>query len=271
MTKLGIGTYAYAWAIGVSGYDTPHPMDLFAFIETLAEHQIKIAQIADNIPLDGLSDAQLKQVKSLADDKDIKLEVGTRGIAPEHLQRYIRIASLLNSPILRTVVDTKDHHPSAQEVIDILKPQLSHFEDAGIVLAIENHDRFPAKTLVNIMQALDSPYVGICLDTVNSFGAMEGTDYVVNTLAPYVVNLHIKDFSIARHAHNMGFNLIGTPAGQGMLDIAQVMQILNAQGRDYNTILELWTSPESSIEATIDKEAQWAQQSIAFLRTLIKD
>lgn len=271
MTKLGIGTYAYAWAIGVSGYDTPNLMDVFQFIETVDNHGVKVAQIADNIPLHELSSEQLTQLKSLADDKGISLEVGTRGITADHLNIYIAIALQLSSPILRVVVDTNDHHPSPDEVINLLQPQLQAFEEANIILAIENHDRFPAQTLVKIMQTLDSPYVGICLDTVNSFGSLEGPAYVIEKLAPYVVNLHVKDFSIARHDHNMGFTLIGTPAGQGMLDTAWVMQQLDKYGRDYNAILELWPPPENTIQATIAKEHQWAGQSISYLRTLLKD
>lgn len=272
MTKLGIGTYAYAWAIGVSGYDTPDSMDVFQFIKTVDRHGVKVAQIADNIPLHTLSDVQLKQLKSLADNRDISLEVGTRGIQSQHLLGiYIDLAHFLGSSILRVVVDSDRHYPSPDEVVDLVRPHLSHLQDMNIILAIENHDRFPAETLVKIMQTLDSPYVGICLDTVNSFGSLEGPAYVIEKLAPYVVNLHVKDFSIARHEHNMGFMLIGTPAGQGMLDTEWVMRQLDKYGRDYNAILELWPPPENTVQATIAKEHQWVQQSISFLRTLLKD
>jgi len=271
MTQLGIGTYAYAWAIGVPGYDIPDPMDAFAFVETVARHDIKVAQIADNIPLHTLEQDELTRLKSVADAKGVTIEVGTRGIASDHLAVYTQIAKQMNSPILRVVVDTDKHHPSPSEVVDLLRPQLKQLEDDNIILAIENHDRFPAQTLVDIVKSLDSHYVGICLDTVNSFGSLEGPVYVVKALAPYVVNLHVKDFSIARHDHNMGFTLIGTPAGQGMLDVRGVMEQLDAHGRDYNAILELWPPPENRIDATIAKERRWAEQSISFLRTLIKD
>ena len=73
--------------------------------------------------------------------------------------------------------------------------------------------------LADIVTSIDSPNVGICLDTVNSFGSLEGPAVVVEALGPYVVNLHVKDFSIRRHDHNMGFTLTGTPAGQGQLDL----------------------------------------------------
>lgn len=272
MTRLGIGSYAYAWAIGVPGYDTPDPMDVFAFIEIVAEHGVTVAQIADNLPLHELSFDELKCLKSLADDKHIAIEVGTRGIQSQDLlETYIDLARFFGSPILRVVVDSPQHHPSPADVINILRSQVNRLEQANIILAIENHDRFPARSLADIIRALDSPYVGICLDTVNSFGSLEGPEYVVKTLAPYVVNLHVKDFSIARHDHNMGFTLIGTPAGQGVLDIRWVMEQLDVYRQDYNAILELWPPPENTVQETIEKERQWAKQSITFLRNIIED
>ncbi len=268
--KLGIGSYAYAWSIGVAGYTQPSlPMTTIGLVRRAAELGVHLVQIADNLPLDKLDrlafDALLAEAKRL----DVDIEVGTRGIQPDHLQKYLDIAQRCGSPILRVVVDTAAHHPSASEVIDLLKPMLPDFEAAGITLAIENHDRFKVQTLVEILTALDSPYAGICLDTVNSFGALEDPQRVINTLAPYVSNLHIKDFQIRRLGHNMGFMIDGTPAGQGMLDIPTLLKQL--QGRSFNAILELWPAPEATIDATAAKEESWVVASIPYLRQHIHE
>lgn len=67
----------------------------------------------------------------------------------------------------------------------------------------------------------------------------------------------------------MGFTIEGRPAGQGKLDAAWLIDVLKRQGRDCNAILELWTPPEDTLEATIAKEQRWAEESIVYLRTLI--
>jgi L-ribulose-5-phosphate 3-epimerase UlaE len=69
----------------------------------------------------------------------------------------------------------------------------------------------------------------------------------------------------------LGFTLEGTPAGQGQLNVPWLLDRLRSAGRDVNAILELWISPEDSLEATIAKERQWLAQSIAYLRGLIPD
>jgi sugar phosphate isomerase/epimerase len=147
---------------------------------------------------------------------------------------------------------------------------MSEFEAANVRLAIENHDRFRARQLVEILQAVDSEYLGICLDTVNSFGAGEGPDAVVAALGSYVINLHIKDFTIRRHPSMLGFEVQGTPAGQGMLNIPWLLESLrHAARQDFNGVLELWTPPESTTEQTIEKESRWVEESLTYLRRLI--
>ena len=92
---------------------------------------------------------------------------------------------------------------------------------------------------------------------------------VVDALAPWAVNLHVKDFNIRRADHMMGFTIEGTPAGQGRLDLPWLLEKLLPFERDFNAILELWTPPEDDLPATIAKEDRWVQESINYLRKII--
>ena len=273
--RLGLGSYAYAWAVGIPGYPPPAtPMTALRLLERAAELGLHLVQIADNLPLDHLSDVERGALRARAVTLGVAVEVGTRGIAPEHLRHYLAIAREFGSPILRIVVDSANHHPAVEEIIATLRAILPEFEQAGITLAIENHDRFSVETLRSIIQQAGSHALGICLDTVNSFGAGEGPGVVVPLLGPYVVNLHVKDYTIRRHHHNLGFEIEGTPAGAGALAIPALLESLarlNVTGRDFNAILELWPPPESTTEATIAKEDAWVVQSVAYLRQYIHE
>lgn len=272
MTKLGLGSYGVAWSIGVAGYEPPpHPLDGFGLVRLTADLGLKLTQIADNVPLHTLSDAERASLRALADSSGVAVEIGTRGIMPDHLQQYLALAQYFRSPILRVVVDTADHHPTAQEVVDLLRPQLTHFDSAGVTLAIENHDRFKAQTLADIIAALNHRCVGICLDTVNSFGALEGPEIVVATLGRFVVNLHVKEFVIRRLDHNMGFMVTGTPAGQGMLNIRWLLDTLHGYGCEFNAIIETWLSPAATMPETIQQEQAWVRASVRYLRGLIPE
>lgn len=272
MTRLGLGTYAVAWAIGVPGYEQPEkPMDAFEFVRFADELGLKLVQIADNLPLDTLNETERQRLRDDADARGIAVEVGTRGISTDHLRHYLGIARFFRSPILRVVVDTKTHHPSPEDVVSLVRAVLPELESAGITLAIENHDRFKARTLAGIIEAINSPNVGVCLDTVNSFGSLEGPEVVLATLGRHVVNLHVKEFIVRRLGHNMGFEVTGMPAGQGMLDVPWLLKTLDEYGRTYNAIIELWPAPEATMQATVDKELAWVRQSVTYLRTIIPE
>ena len=267
--KLGLGSYALAWAIGVPGYPPREPLDVFGFVHVAAQHCFGLVQIADNLPLAELSGAELDRLKKLTQDLGIEVEVGTRGVADGNLERYLEIAESFGSSLLRVVVDSPDHHPSPDEVIRILEKVLPKFEQKNVTLALENHDRFSAATLLSVVTALDSPNVGVCLDTANSFGALEGPGVIVETLGPFVVNLHVKDFTVERAPHNLGFTISGTPAGQGRLDVPWLFRTLRARGREFNAVLELWPPPEATLAETIVKEARWVGESAAYLRSVL--
>ncbi len=170
---------------------------------------------------------------------------------------------------MRIVIDTADHYPDQEEVVRALRAVAPEFERAGVCIAVENHDRFSASVLADIVRRVESDHIGVCLDTVNSFGALEGPEVVLEILGPYVVNLHIKDFAVFRASHMMGFSVEGRPAGQGRLNVPWLLQTLRDWDRDPNAILELWTPPEEELKATIRKEEAWAVQSVKYLRTLI--
>ncbi|MFP3896630.1 MAG: sugar phosphate isomerase/epimerase family protein [Anaerolineales bacterium] len=270
--RLGISSYTYTWAIGVAGHpQPPEPLEAMDLLDRAVALSVNVVQIADNLPLHRLPPAELEHLADRAKTLDIDIEVGTRGIAPDHLERYLELAERLGSPILRVVTDTAEDQPSEGEIVDTIKDLVPAFKRASVVLAVENHDRFKAQQLAGILRRIDSDHVGVCLDTVNSFGALEGPEVVVETLGPWTVNVHIKDFDIFRASHLMGFTIEGRPAGRGRLDVPWLLGELEAMGRDPNAILELWTPPEETQEETVAKEAAWARESVEYLRRLIPD
>ncbi len=269
--RLGISSFTYGWAIGVPGYLPQYPLGVMGLLDKALELGVRLIQVADNLPLDQVPPEELSAFQAHAVQHGVSIEVGTRGIAPDHLLCYLVLAQRFDSPILRVVIDTADHHPDAEEIVVTLRAVIPKFEQAGVCLAIENHDRFKAATLADIIDRIGSRYVGICLDTVNSFGAQEGPEAVLKVLGPLTVNLHIKDFAVIRARHNMGFAIEGRSAGQGQLDIPWLLRELNRMGRDVNAILELWTPPQERLEDTIALEDAWARSSIAYLRSFIAD
>jgi len=270
--RLGISSYTYVWAVAVPGYRPPRePLTAAGLLARAAELGVRVVQIADNLPLDRMSSGEIAELATMAREHGLQIEVGTCGIEPKHLRPCLKLAVQLQSPLLRVVIDTDVCQPSLNEVVASLKELLPEFAAANVRLAIENHDRFPARTLAEIVEHCYSPFLGICLDTANSLGCGEDVHTVLNVLRPHIINVHIKDFRVVRLTHKKGFVVEGCPAGQGVLDIPALIAELRKLQRELSVVLELWPAPEATIEQSIAKEEAWARESIAYLRQFISD
>jgi sugar phosphate isomerase/epimerase len=265
----GISSYTYTWSIGVPGKEPGNPMTVFQLIDKAVELGVQIVQVADNLPLDKFSKPDLLKIKNYAAGSGIQIEVGSKKMTPENLEKYIEIAAFFESPIVRFVIDGDGFQPELGEVRQMVRNAVPLLEKNETVLAIENHDRFKAGDFIEIVEAAGSNFVAICLDTVNSMGAGEGLETVMGKLAPLTVNLHVKEFLIQRVPHKMGFVIEGCPLGQGMLPLSELIRQLPQKCR--SAILEQWTPPEETIEKTIEKEARWAELSIKYLKDILKN
>jgi 3-oxoisoapionate decarboxylase len=266
--RPGLSSYTYTWAVGVPGSVPAKPMSAFDLIDKTFSSGLNLVQIADNLPLENWTSEQLHDLAGYAGNKNVAIEMGGRGLTPEHTIKCLQAAEALHSPILRMVIDEPGFEPDLQSVIRIILDLLPRFESRKIRLAIENHDRFKAREFEEIIRSVGSEWVGICLDSVNSMGAGEGFEEVSNILLPYTINLHVKDFTIKRVSHKMGMVIGGVPAGKGMLDISGIIKKLTILNRCQSAILELWTPPENLPEETVKKEDEWAAESIRYLKTI---
>jgi sugar phosphate isomerase/epimerase len=267
--QLGISTYSFPWSIGVGSFLPSHPLTSTELLQYASQKDLSFVQFGDNYPLHCLEDYELNELKYKADHLKIKVQVGTRKLTVENVINYISIARILETDFIRIVIDDEDYHPPVNQVIGIINQLLPYLHQSNLRLAIENHDRFPALTLKHIVESTDNDRVAICLDTANSLGAGEGLGEVISVLAPYTFNLHIKDFTVKRMPHKMGFKISGCIAGSGILNIPSVIEQIRKYGRCYSAILELWSDPAPSIEETIQKEKESVEKSIDYMKKLM--
>lgn len=267
--KLGIGTYTYMWSIGFAGARPAVPMDAFGLLSKARQLGVHVVQFGPNLPLVDLSEEQLWKVVDFARDAGIELEIGTRCLEAPNLRRHIELAARVGCTLVRTVPELSTGAlPTRAELVHLLREIVPVLEKHRVRLAMENAD-LPAQDLADALDTLHNPWLGITLDTANSLAVPEGTRQVVQTLARHTMCFHVKDFSVRRAWHRMGFVVEGTPAGKGQLDIPWVLGELKAAKAKANAILELWPPEQTEIQATIALEKEWAKESIRYLRQYI--
>ncbi len=260
--NIGISSWSYGWAVGINGYLPETPMNLDCLLEKAAELGVPVLQIADNLSLESLSLSELEKFASKASCLGVQLEIGTSGVSNQHIAQYLEIAKTLNAKILRTLLHDKNGSPSIFDAEREICKSLHLLEKYNVTLAIENHDFFHSKQLRKLIDNINHPLVGACLDPVNNLAKGESASEVLETLAPVTVNFHCKDFQIHRKPSLLGFDVVGCPVGEGLLDLNRCASILPS---DISWIIEMWTPFQANIEATIKTEADWVKKSVEFL------
>jgi sugar phosphate isomerase/epimerase len=269
-SQIGLSTYALFWELSDR---VPEPLTLAGAVDRTRELGLGLLQVCDYAPLETWDDVQLKELREHADAQGVTLEVGTKGIRPERLRHFLHVAQLLGSDLVRSMLNTPadgdepGHTPSVAEAATILRELIGEYEEAGVKLALETYEQVPTADLLAVVREMGSPNLGICLDPANVVAALENPHQVVEAVAPYVLNLHIKDFAFQRQEGWVGFVYTGAPTGEGLLDYDHMAAAIRPAEKNLNQIIEHWLPWQGSPEETIRTERQWTQQTIDYLRS----
>lgn len=265
---MDVAISSFAFGCSVAG-QKPR-FDVFSLIQFARRHGVRVVQIGDHLPLHEMPVGALNRLRESARDSGVRIEIGARGLTERHLSAYVDLCVRLEAKMLRFVVDQAGCEPAPDHIVSLLRNALPGLHAAGVVLGLENHDRFPARVLRSLVDAVDDPQVGVCLDTANSFGAGEGLEYVTSILAPVTVNLHVKDVTIRRFPHQQGFLIEGCELGTGVLPIRETIAAVRLPGRCPTAVLEAWTTPMADHEQTCRIEVERAARGLDTLRRWLK-
>lgn len=274
---LGLSTYAYFWRMSDR---VPAPMSLDDALRDAASHDgVDLFQICDHLPLDTASDERLAEIRALAEELGLTLEVGTRGTHPDHLARYLHVARALGATLVRSMWGSGDDLPDASETERRLREALPAYEAAGVTLALETYEVVATADLVAVVQAIGSDHLGICLDPANTVAHLEHPADVVAACAPHTRNWHVKDSGFTRSPGWVGFQYTGVRTGTGILDYDAVRATIGPDARGINRVIEFWlpwqdehagAEPlpgETPAQTTTRTEAAWTEHTIDYIRS----
>ncbi|MEE3664021.1 TIM barrel protein [Brenneria sp. g21c3] len=259
---IGLSTYAFFWR---ASSRVPTPLGLEAMLEQTAEAGASVFQICDYAALETLSAPELEHLRQRAVDQGVQLELGTRGLATEHLSRYLAMARALDVRFVRTMFNSAAHKPTQEEALALLRRVLPEFEKQDVRLGLETYEQVKTRDVLAVVDAIDSPALGICLDPGNCVAALEYPREVIDMAASRVVNLHIKDFAFARQEGWVGFTYSGCLLGNGLLDYDYLQQAVRPNENNINQIVEHWLPWQSNAEETCRLEEVWTRHSLHYL------
>lgn len=260
--KIGLSTYAYFWQLSEKA---PRTMSLFEAIDDSQRLGATVFQICDYPAITGWTSRELARLAQHAAQAGITLELGTKGVTPDHLQRYLALAGELDCALLRTMINSPDHRPTLSEAQRCLETVLPAFEKQGVAICLETYEQVPTDDNIALVKAINSGLVGICLDPANCVASLESPMDVVAKTAPYVLNWHVKDFAFSRRDGWVGFTLAGAKLGEGLLRYDEIYPHIEPQIRGINQIIEHWLPWQGDGESTCRIEAAWTEHNMKYL------
>lgn len=118
-------------------------------------------------------------------------------------------------------------------------------------LAIENHKDWRIDQMLGMLKRISSEYVGVCVDTGNSFALLEDPMAVVEAYAPYAFSAHLKDMTVSEYEE--GYLVADVPLGQGSLDLNRIVQILRKARPEIRFSLEMSTRDALKVPCLTEK------------------
>ncbi|QKJ20633.1 sugar phosphate isomerase/epimerase family protein [Microbacterium hominis] len=261
---IGLGTYAYFWQ---HSDRVPEPLSLIGAFEDTAAQGVALFQICDYAPLEGMDAAALADAATAARDLGLTIELGTKGLEPERLARFLALAEVFDATLVRSMLLSPTSRPTLDEAEVWLRAAMPAFEDAGVTLALETYEQVATCDLVALIERVGSDRLGVCLDPANVVARLESPRACVEVAASLVKNIHVKDFAFARQDGWVGFTYGGAPMGSGLHDYPHLLETVTPRDRGVNEIVEHWLSWQGDAETTIRTEREWTRTTLEYLRS----
>ena len=249
---LGIDSFSLRW----QGWDA------FQLMEYAASLGLQNVHFSERANLQSLETPYLESVRTRAGELGLRIEIGMRsferhsttfdpalGTGEEQLSAMLRAADVVGSPIVRCFLgmqaDRMGDVPFDQHIVEAvrtLRAAAPLAEELGIAIAVENHGGVDllARELRDLIEAVGSGFVRVCLDTGNPAYAAEDPVLAAEILAPYIVTTHLRDTRI--WATDDGAMVQWAPMGEGSVDLGRVVEIVGEHAPDSALDLEIITS-----------------------------
>ena len=282
--KIGIDSYTYhryfgEWYAGLQE-DPMQRMSVEDFLDIAKAHGVDGVSLEccflpdDDAAIDALREAlaarRLTPVWAWGHPSGLQSGKAPPEVA-QNLVRHLGIARRVGASVMRicgggrrTRPERWDEHK--QGLVAQLRPLVDAAEAHGVVMAIENHIDLLADEMVELIETIASPWLGVCFDTANNLRMLEDPVVVARKLAPYARATHVKDV-IAQKGDPKTFAFWpSVPLGRGLVDLPEILACLANEKYDGLLALEIdYLAPAFAAEG----EDAAVSSSLAYLRSQV--
>lgn len=306
--KLGMHTYTLhffgfgeSWGFGKDHY-FDQVMSLYELMDKAEEWELDGLQITKVDLLASVEEKELEKAKAMAYSSEnlakVRAYAEKRGLFLEFnssfdagsdsrvnctVKEALTIGHELGCTLVKFSLDIK--RPKifygscmCPEVMKQLAAKYDEFhaaipmiEEYGMKIAIENHTDTFADEILWLVDRLDHPLIGTCVDTANPLQVMENPSYAMEKMLQKAFCCHFSDDLIV--VDPLGVHDIGAAHGQGSYDCPKMVhEILQKSPMD-TIIFEneiAYTSLTEPIESAREREMKACEDSVRYCRDVLK-
>lgn len=233
---LGLNPYGLTYTVGLQAMGSPranpHPIGLDGFIDFVGELGLTCIEL-DWRWLAPMDDDQLRRVRERLAGRVTVYSHWLAQQPGESLAEPIRRAAAIDARILRLHLTPVLEGaraacgPRWPEMMAharrTLRGDVGRARDAGLIVAIENHQDLGSEELVSLAEELGD-HVGIVLDTGNPFAVGEDPVAFTRRAAHRIRHVHLKDYVAQFTAE--GYRLVRCTVGKGAVPFREIADVL---------------------------------------------
>jgi sugar phosphate isomerase/epimerase len=182
--------------------------------------------------------------------------------------RHIEHAAAIGAPVMRVVGSSlmfrfAPHEPQLKILAESFRRAALIAGRKGIRLAVENHIDYDSEEIKWLIDAVDSEYFGVNLDTANFVRVLDDPVEATRKLAKHVFATHVKDVVPVKGVSvREWYYFSSVAAGKGLVQIREIAQLLKDAG--YKGFLAFETDmPHPDYE---DQEERMIEESVQYLK-----
>lgn len=244
-------------SICTDGFGNQHHAPAMKFIPELGFKNIELnLWYADQITPRYVSDLKQRCLKAGLQPISVQAtsfgaEGGRSGLLRDvaHKLLMIQHARTLECRIVKFTGSRRGTAGGVEAIIEVCKELVPVAEELGVLVTLENHVGNNLETVEDfdkIFSAIDSPNVGLCLDTGHFEGSGIALADVVNRFHSRTLHVDLKDCRRFGQGHDT------VPFGVGVTDFETFLAHLFGAGyRGYLVVEQAWREPQGNWKADL--------------------
>ena len=199
------------------------------------------------------------------------LRSGADPAAADDCARHLAIARRIGARVMRICGGGRRTRPASWDahkraLLALLRPLSEQAAKHDVVMAIENHIDLLADEMVELIETVGSPWLGVCFDTANNLRMLEDPLVVARKLVPYARATHVKDVTAQKGDPRTFAFWPSVPLGRGLVDVPAILALLAAHGYDGLLALEIdYLAPPfegAGEDAAVADSIEWLRRAL---------